>query len=295
MRTFRLIFCLLLAFGAASCDLIEAPYYDPEYIAQLPADEQCLLAAGQEDPFGPGSAPIVKKVLLEEMTGHKCGNCPRANDKAYALSQQHAGHLVVVSIHSGPLATFSPTASKYFSNYTTPEGDQVYQTLNSLNAVPFGLIDRQASGSDFQAWPGYVEQRLQEAAEAGIRIFSCYDSASRDLGVVVDLLYLQPGSASDRLSVWLVEDEIVDWQKDYTLSNPDIPDYVHHRVLRASLNGAWGSPLSGQDIAAGQRFRQSFRYDLPAYINPAKLHVVAFLHNADSRAVRQVEDKALMP
>ena len=35
--------------------------------------------------------------------------------------------------------------------------------------------------------------------------------------------------------VYLVEDSITNWQKDYTLINQDVENYVHHNVLRDEI------------------------------------------------------------
>ncbi|MDX2282545.1 MAG: Omp28-related outer membrane protein [Bacteroidia bacterium] len=288
-RPTGLLFLLACALLPAGCDIVQAPYLDPEYIAQLPADEQCLLDAGSEDPFSGKS--IAKKVLLEEMTGHKCGNCPAATEVAYDLAyNQFPDRVVLMGIHAGPLASFTPTASKFFSNYTTEAGNQLYGTLNTIGAVPFALFDRTHSSTSPNDWLAFAEDRLAEAPGAGIHLHTCFYPDSNDVGVVVRVRYLQEGAADDRLSVFLVEDHIVDWQKDYRLSgSPDIPDYTHHNILRAALNGAWGEPLSSSAIASGSDFTKTYRYRIPAAFNTANCRIIALVHNFSTREVRQVE------
>ncbi|GAB4426085.1 MAG: hypothetical protein OHK0039_43980 [Bacteroidia bacterium] len=288
----RLTWLLAVALWFAGCDIIEAPYLDPEYLAQLPADEQCLIESKKTDPFGPGSPAIVKNVLLEEMTGHKCGNCPRASEVAYDLTRNvYPGRLFLVSVHAGPLAAFTPTASKYFTNFKTPAGDELFADLNNTNAVPFGMIDRVTTGNDQRAWQSQVEARLQEAPRAGIRIFNCYNPDSALLSTVVDVKYLADATATERLCVLLTEDGIVDWQTDYSAPNgsPDIPDYVHHDVYRAAINGTWGEPLSDVQVNRDQRFTRSYSYRLPSHLDPNKCRVVAFVYRFDTQEIHQVE------
>ncbi|MEZ4825293.1 MAG: Omp28 family outer membrane lipoprotein [Bacteroidia bacterium] len=286
LRIFPFLLTILLAAGA--CDIIEAPYLDE--VTSLSADEQCLADAAQSVPFGP-STTYEKKVLLEEMTGHKCGNCPEASAKVHDLVGEKQGKLILVTIHAGSLSTYTQGASKYSTNFTTPAGVEIYNTMNNTSAVPFGMIDRVDMNNNFNSWATYVDERLQEPASAGLRIFNCYDPDSLKLTTVVDIKYLTDAPADEYLSVFLIEDGIVDWQKDYkaTGSSPDLPDYVHHNVLRDAINGTWGQPVSATAISKDARFTLSYSYFLKPEFDATKCSVVAFIHNRTSNEVRQVE------
>lgn len=286
IRIYALLSMVLIFAGA--CDIIESPYLDE--VTSLSADAQCLADAGQVEAFGNGTT-IEKKVLLEEMTGHKCGNCPEASAKVHQLVEDKGGKVILVTIHAGSLSTYTAGASQYSTNFTTPSGVEIYSAMNNTSAVPFGMIDRVNMNNNFNSWPTYVDQRLQEAPEAGLRIYNCYDPDSLKLTTVVDIKYLSAAPADDHLSVFLIEDGIVDWQKDYkaTGSSPDLPDYIHHNVLRGAINGTWGQPVSTTNISKDARFTLSYSYLLDPAYNPAKCSVVAFIHNRTTQEVRQVE------
>jgi len=291
MRHLTLLISACLIF-ISGCDVIEAPYLDPEFLAQLPADEKCLLESQEEAAFPDGYSPQ-KMVLLEEMTGHKCGNCPRASEVAYDLyNNVFKEQIVFLSIHAGPLASFSPNDPKYNTNFKTPAGDELYSNLNDVSAVPFGMVDRVLTGNDQSQWQGYVTDRLQEAPTAGIRIFNCYDPAadSLQLGTVIDLVYPNEANSQQRLSVYLVENEIVSYQKDYSAPNgsPDIPDYKHHYVLRGAVNGTWGQPVSSGMIEAGGRFTQSYSYSVEQDFDAEHCYIVAFVYDEGTNEVGQV-------
>ncbi|MEO0896584.1 MAG: Omp28 family outer membrane lipoprotein [Bacteroidota bacterium] len=285
----KVLFLLPLMFIVLSCEVIEAPYFEPEYLSSLPADEKCLLAASEDEPF-PDGYVYKKKVLLEEMTGHQCGNCPNATKEAVKLKEEHGDDLVFISIHAGPLANVKTTGTKYTSDYNTEEGTEWYTTLNDRNAVPFGMVDRSSSGTNAKEWTNFVTSSLAEPAIAGIRITICYEPDSTELGVVIDVKFAEGASSSERLSVVMVEDQIVDWQKDYssTTGSPDIPDYTHHDILRATLNGTWGEPLSASDIQPNATFTKSYGFELNPEWDPANCKIIAFLHDFDSKTVHQV-------
>jgi hypothetical protein len=292
-----ILFPLLLLLGLSACDIIEAPYYEEDFINQLPADEKCLLEAAKEEAF-PEGVPITKKVLLEEMTGHKCGNCPEATETAYRLYKEtYPDQVILVGLHAGPLASFTPTASKYFTDFTTPDGDEIYETMNPGGVVPFGMVDREVRNTNANAWPNAVAERLQVPPVAGIRVVNCYEIDSVQVGTVIDLKFLEDISKETYLNVWLIEDKVIDWQKDYRApgGKVDLEDYEHHQVFRQAINSPFGEPISGEEgIKAGDRFRFSYSFELSPDFDPAHCKVVAFVYDFESKVIGQVEQRPLL-
>lgn len=271
------------------CDIIEAPYLDPEFIAQLPADEQCLLAAQQKPAFPDGQV-IERVVLLEEMTGHQCGNCPEASDEAYRLiSEAYPGRVILASIHAGSLSRTYVAGDKFRTDFTTPEGTEIFGELNDVGGVPYGMINRKVKTNDFESWENSLIQALNETPEAGLRVFTCYDPDSLSVGVVVDVKFLAGMEGDKRLSVYLVEDKVIDWQKDYrnSGSDVDVPDYTHHDVVRKVVNGTWGEPLFDTSITAGEVVTKGYTVKLEESYDPTQCKIVAFLHDFETKEVLQ--------
>ncbi len=284
MRNLLLLITVVLCSG---CDIIEAPYLDNP-TAALPADEQCLILAEASDPF---SEPIIRKVLVEEMSGHQCGNCPAAGELVHNLKKNtFAGQMVVITIHAGALSNPKSSGESFTTDYRTPEGNALYNELNPFDVVPLGLVERRDRIVGVGAYESRITQALQQVPEAGIRIFNCFEPDSLRLTTVIDVKYLAPGGENDHLAVYLIEDNIVDWQKDYRYSEPDLPAYTHHDLLRSAINGVWGEPISDEPISPDSQFRKSYSFDLKPSWNADNCKVVAFLYNRDSKVVRQAEE-----
>ena len=273
-----LMLALILLF---SCNEIDGPYTEE----------------GGEDSTSGGSN--IRKVLLEEYTGFRCGNCPNATEIAHELKYKYGHNLVLVSIHSGSFADTSKEAHyKYY--FPTETGDALYSYFK-IASNPIGIISRkEINGSlqlSFGAWGTGATTVFEEKPKMLIRIFPEYNHFTREIYADVEVTYLQAGSSNDYLSVYIVEDSIVNYQKDYRLEDVDIPEYVHENVLRASFNGTWGDRLSETDIAKYQVFRKEYTYTIPEGSDwrPEHLRVIAFVHdNGDSDEVWQVEDKKLI-
>ena len=73
-------------------------------------------------------AHVSRCVLLEDFTGQRCVNCPKANDEIRALQEQYGADTVIaVAIHSGPLGFH--TNAKYVG-LSTDTGDDYYNHWN---------------------------------------------------------------------------------------------------------------------------------------------------------------------
>ncbi|MEL6132285.1 MAG: Omp28-related outer membrane protein [Bacteroidota bacterium] len=271
----------------AGCEVIEAPYFEPDYLNSLPAEDQCFLEAQAQEAF-PEGFTFTKRILLEKMTGHRCGNCPPAASEGIRLLNEDPDRIIFLSIHAGPLAGFSSTASKYNTNFKTEVGEELFSVLNPTQGVPFGMIDRTFASVDEQDWRTDIQNRLAEPATAGIDVVTCYDPDSQSLAVVVRSTYLTDVPVADRLSVYLVEDQITDWQKNYNLSNVDVPDYTHRQVLRAAFNGTFGEPLTSEAIVPRQVYTKGYALQLDSSWDINNCRIIAFLQHPDTYQVRQV-------
>src|ERR1700752_2189684 len=63
---------------------------------------------------------VYRKVLVEDYTGHKCGNCPAAADVLKDLETQYAGKIVPLAIHAG---FFANTNTQYPTNFANADGN----------------------------------------------------------------------------------------------------------------------------------------------------------------------------
>lgn len=277
-----------------ACDIIDAPYVE-RVASVIPSDSLCQIQAANTDPFGPGSPTIVRKLLLEEMTGHQCGNCPEVTELVHNIrNDKYPGRVVTIGIHAGPLAAVKSTGTRYRTEFRTQEGTQLYSEFNVFDAIPFMLFNRNTFGLGASQVETLTDEQLQLPAEAGIRIVNCYDEESRELTTVIDVKYLINATDKEFLAVYLIEDNIVDWQTDYNSVEHDIPDYIHHDVFRGSINGLWGESLSNEQVQSDNRFTKAYTIAIDEAYDVQNCKVVAFLHNFDTRIVRQVEERKVI-
>lgn len=241
----------------------------------------------------------VRNILLEDYTGHQCGNCPAAALVAENLTKQYKGRVITIAVHAG---FFARTNSKYPTTYTTAVGNE-WDGASGFNVSaignPNGMVNRKNydGGGVVQKeskWPTSVSLALTDPYVLGLSIKLNFDVATRMLNTTVTARFKSSYPNKVNLTVVLTEDSIIGPQTDYT-KNPDlIPNYVFMHMLRDGLNGAWGTPLKSGAIAAGDSASLSFpNFEVKSKFKEKHLTLVAFAYDVTTREVLQVEKKEL--
>ena len=281
MKTIQtLFFTFFLALFFSACDIVDPPFAE----------------TSTTGPTGPVSG-AVRKVLLEDFTGHKCGNCPRAGEAADALKQAYGDQLIVYAAHVGFFAETEPLGS-YTYDFRTSAGDEIDATFNiSSIGLPKGMVNRKEVGSnpviDYSEWGTAVSNILTIPPDASIRISSSFNSANRELEATVTTEFLNALNGNYNLCVYLTEDSIVNWQKDYQATPEDIEFYTHRHVLRGSMNNTWGEEIVNGTVTAGDSTTNTYTTVLDTGWAENHMSIVAFLYDFSTKEVLQAEEEHL--
>jgi hypothetical protein len=285
MKKIRIAYLLLplyIAIFFSSCDEVSQPYTKTQTIDTTDTSKN------------------VQKVLIEDFTGFRCLNCPKAAAEAKRLMGLYPGKVFAIGIHSGFFAT--PTSSHPYDFRTT-----VGTALDNFFGVskvgnPNGLVNRiEKKILGIGAWDEAVSSTLLKKPKMTIKLTPGFNSTTNEISLEADIKYLEGGTANHYLSAFIIEDSVVQYQLD---GSKDVPNYVHMHVLRASLNGTWGDQLSTTDIASGAEFKKQ----LPVFAiptdnlpggnypwNPKNLKIIAFVHDYNaSYEILQVEEAELI-
>lgn len=271
--TSSLLACLF-AFVFTACDVIEDPVCD-----------DCL-----QESAG-------KKVLVEDFTGHQCGNCPRAHEQLEDLAASYGIDLVIISVHAGGFARVLESQG-YVADYTTEYGDALELHYGAdLEGLPIGMVNRRQWEDGevlqkFASWSTQIATLLQETPQLDMSVSANIVDGGNLSEIEVEMTYLQNTNDNHNLVVLVTEDSIVSKQSDYSLPGGYISEYEHKHMLRGSLTGGgiWGESVKDGERFAGESLEAEFDFSLPADWNPEHCHVVAFVLDADSREILQVAE-----
>ncbi len=326
-KTFFKLFILgiLIASVLPSCDVIDPPFYgciDPNATNYNPsathANGPCLgdcdynttVVLGCTDQTALNYNPTAtsnncdciyegqRNVLIEDYTGHTCGNCPKAADVLHDLELTYGSRIVPIAVHVGFFAeTQNNPDGSYATNFKTPAGNEWNTEFgNSAQGLPNGMINRRQEGGgyaqSYTAWAAQVATLLEQEPDASLSMDVTYVEATRTVTTDIDITAFNDlNSGPYNIIVCLTEDSIVDWQKDY---NPDLPeenlhDYVHMHALRTNFNGTWGDPVGTGNLAAGSVNSVSYSLVLDSEWVDHNCNVVAFIYQTGNKEVIQAD------
>lgn len=204
-------------------------------------------------------ADTKKKILFEEFTGMNCINCPGAVIAVGEVLSEYPGEYVEVYHHAG----YNP------DNFTLDEDLEYTWFYNNGGSTyaPGGMVNRMAANAEatsvvFQSNEianvrAGVAAALNAAPYVGITMNNDFDDASRSGKVAIDLkCYEVPTNETHALNVWLVQDNVVRYQKGSGV-------VAHNNAMRMSLTGYWGKQIELKD---GNTNTYTFEYTIPETI-----------------------------
>ena len=212
-------------------------------------------------------ASVQRCVLLEDFTGQRCINCPKANDEIASRQEQYGeNNVIAVGIHAGPLA-FQTNAK--FVGLKTDTGEEYYNYWNP-DHQPIATVNRQGL-NDYTQWNAKVREELQKTAPVRIEAEALLTDGS--LSITTNVTGIE-GNISGKLQLWLTEDNVQAFQlmPDGTRSD----DYLHQHVFRATVNGTWGEDIN---IEEGKTLTLLHQAALSKEWLAANLSVVVFVYD----------------
>lgn len=277
---------VLITLAFAGCDKIEAPYGTVN-ISNIDT------VAFPPPAFTPNySEP--RRVLVEDYTGHTCGNCPAAAIILENMVATAGDKVIGIAVHAGE--TFAaPAPPNYPVDYRTQAGEAFDAQFGITSAgQPNGMINRRKNGNVYYAIPNtWVSEtnailNANPEADAHVAIKSYHDVAKNRLIAYVHVGFLEPMAGTYKLAAYAVEDSIVGDQKWYGQGLPQDHDhdYVFNHMLRGSVSSVWGEDVA-TDPGVGAVYRKTWTLALKPEWNVQNLKVVAVLYKADTYEVVQ--------
>lgn len=266
-----------------SCDIIDEPFMT--VIEDVSDSCESFFFA-----FEPNDSPV-RKILLEDYTGHTCGNCPRAAEKAYELQEIYEDQLVVLAIHAG---FFSQTSTTYPTDFSSDTGDAWDNLFGNSNAGnPNGMVNRINYPNDhilqFNEWNQVIQAELLKPVSVDLEIVASYNQSNNLICVDVQTKILSSIDESLSVTVLLIEDKIVSKQTDYQMKQGYVEEYEQNHVLRKGLNSPWGELISEDGYEVGNYFIHRYSTVKDSLWKIENISVVAFVSNTNSYEVLQAE------
>lgn len=251
-----------------------------------------------------------RKIMIQDYTGHTCGNCPRAAEDLESIVAAHPGKVIGIAVHAG--IQFSPPKLPDFpEDFRTTAGTQWDAEFGmSAAGLPKGTVNwsppaTQPYAQPRNAWAAQANTQLASPQKAKIFLKTSLDTMEMAFGVDAKVTMLTSVNYDVRLVLVITEDSIIARQKDYvppvgaTVENGDeIPDYLFMHMLRGDVNGTWGDLLKEGPVSSGFQITKTYCSNVTPWgglrKNLKNMAVVAILYTKDAssgsiREVLQVE------
>lgn len=299
-----------------ACDKIDAPYRDKQNVISTQGviylSDSEVIIDGDTFSFSNETSIPQKKILAEDYTGILCGNCPYAGEKLNdTIKPGYGDRLVVISVHSGFFA--NPCPGGFACPVSRPAGalETDFRTLignewdgffgNSNAGNPNGLIDRMDYPSSQHVktpaqWASKIQSRSVLPANFALRIDHIYDAGTKKVKLAVQSRAVGAQAGTYKLQVVLTEDSIIDWQYWYPPVTPaSDPDFLHRSVLRAGVNSNFGEEISSTGFPNGGLALKGYNAIIDDHWVEKNIRIVAFIYDASTYEVKQVEEVSLIP
>lgn len=291
MKKLSLLACGALFLGLTACEEV-GPKIDFSQGVQAGEDTTYI----ELDP----EVAQQKKVLAEEFTGVSCPPCPNANALMRSIKSNNDDNVVIIAYHilnypqGAPVEKDGVELSKY--DFRTQEGTDVGNSIfGGIAAMPIASFDRVAVNNEklisTGTWSGAVASRLQETTPVNIHVASSFDDNSREATVIVRLAYTKEVTLKQNLNVAVIEDSIVDAQKD---GLNIVKEYTHVHILRDIITPINGAPIPAKvdPKVIGRVYERRFTIPISEEWKEKKCHVVVYVTNDDAtdKSVVHVEE-----
>lgn len=237
-----------------------------------------------EDPVIPESDRVV---LIEELTGASCPNCPKGSAAIEFILSQFPGKVAVVGIHGDFLAQPIKDKSKY--DFRNQKAKDLENWLKPWYGKPAATTNRILTEDDQEPyaisspdlWYAEVAKELQKPHQMNILLAVDYDENKRTIDLDVTVIPLVDLAGNYNISVYLTESDIIDAQSN---GSEYVEDYEHKHVLMDMMTNATGDSF-GSNLKANDVIKKKFpTYPLPmreGLFNPEKMEVIVMVSKSN--------------
>ena len=279
-----------------SCDVVEGPY-EIDSGGVIPTDTNTY----------------VKKILIEDFTGHTCPNCPSAARELEAIHDVYGNQIIGMALHiSTGFAGPWTGSGKFEYDFRTKWGTDWDDFFNISNSgLPRGMVNRVGYPNSHKLgkneWLANVITELEKEIDFGVSITT--NNTGNEGVITINSEILNNINGDYNLVVSLSESKIINWQKD---GSNDIEEYEHNHVLRTILTDE--SLSNSSNYISGQVVEKTINYNLSTLeqfnINysqntaelgngnaggwdSSNMSVIAYIYDNTTQEILQVEEAHL--
>jgi len=237
--------------------------------------------------------PSEKVVLIEELTGASCPNCPKGTAAINSILAKYPKNVVAVGVHGKFLAEKTKD-SKY--DFRNKDAEDLENWFRPWFGKPTASVNRVLNEDELlttdlpDLWLSMVEKELQKPQLVNMSMKVNYDTITRVADIEVAYIPLTDLEGNYNTTVYVTESHIIDAQS----SNSEIiKNFEHNHVLREIITKFDGDFLVSNP-RKNQIIKKNFSYTIPLstfpeLFNPKHMAIIAMMSksSAENKEVLQ--------
>ncbi len=265
----------------------------------------CLFSCQEVPPFIDFSEPIlllkdttyvtkdipsnaIKNVLIEDISGVKCNNCPKAAEIAHNIqSKNEKGRVVVMTLHSKNFGIFTDPFADSQDTFNTDEATLIIDNLmGDITGLPAGAIDRRVFEGETQniisaygAWESFVDIQLKEKPKVVIDL-EVIKKENRLFVANIKTTFLKEDQTPVFLSIFITESVIESKQK--MPDNSYEKDFEHNAILRKGITIFSGLKLADEILEIGRVYEKGLEIYIPEKYVLKNCSIVVLINKVDA-------------
>jgi hypothetical protein len=265
MKYINIFFAVAILFSISSCK------------------EKCI------DIPPPPPPPENKVILIEEITGVSCPNCPAGAATIADFKATYPDNVVSVAYHSPPNFTEVRPTSIY--DFKRDEAADIQSAVGGAFGKPSAAFNRQVASNNFvwngviNSWAAAAQVELDKPATFLLDIENTYNEGTRALTCTVVGTPLASSEDNYFIHVMILENDIIDAQLDQAT---DILDYEHDHVFHKLLTNSVNGEAFSSGVTEGTEISKTYNFILPVESDtepvpwiPENCEIIAFITNGD--------------
>jgi hypothetical protein len=240
-------------------------------------------------------------VLVEDLTGVQCTNCPDAAAAAASIKLKDTTHSVVIL---GLYTMAPPSFATPFRGYQDLRTDAAQNIGSNIyafsNLLPAGGVNRtpltegDLLNVSYPQWQSLANRFADDSAIVNIEVSYTFvnDTTVEFIG---SFEFREDANAEPFVAIFLLEDDIVGPQKYGGGVNYN---YIHNHVVRKAYTAYNGIPLFGTETGLaikGGGLKKGWELNIPSYVDVenASIVVVVSYNDGENKEVIQCTEVKL--
>jgi hypothetical protein len=258
--------------------------------------------------------PQLRQVVLEDISGVRCVNCPDAALIIENIKSTYPGRVNSVTIHPNTpsLDVFTRPITKAGhesqQDFRTQPGGDILSKLGIPGSLPSGYVNRklfpgkQYRYTDRTEWTSLCISEMDSITK--VHIVASGLVSGNDGVVDITLTFLDNLGGDYFVSIMLLEDSIIDVQESQNGATIEyINDYEHKYILRNMFTNVSGDKLNNTTIGGiaitslerGRVIKKRFTLPLNSIWQRNKLQALVFIHRGSDEVIIHSRKTVLIP